>query len=122
MDLVLGDQSRCELLRERRVTLMIDEDKLELGSAHIWQASSLGERQFAEFGVRVIDDIGGDFGSGLGGLAGRGCIAGQRPDNPNFDRLCGVGLRCGVKREGGCRSGDRFQHAKSLHVFLPGHD
>ena len=119
VDLILGNQPRCQLLRERRVTLMIDEDKFELGPAHIWQASGLGERQFAEFGVRVIDYIGGDFGGGLGSLAGRGCIAGQRPDNPDFDRLCRVGLRCGVKREGGCRSGDRFQHAKSLHVFPP---
>jgi hypothetical protein len=48
--------------------------------------------------VRVVDDIGGDFGGSLGRLPRRSCIAGQRPDDPDFDRLCGVGLSCGVKR------------------------
>ena len=71
VDFVLRDQSRCELLGERRVALMIDEDKLELGSAHVWQAGGLGERQVAELRVRVVDDIGGDFGGGFGGLPGR---------------------------------------------------
>ena len=40
----------------------------------VWQARSLGERQVAELGMRVVDDIGGDFGRGLGGLPGRAAL------------------------------------------------
>ena len=50
--LVLRDQARGQLLRERRVALMIDEDQLELGAAQIRQACRCGERQVAELGMR----------------------------------------------------------------------
>src|SRR5262245_64325894 len=46
IDFVLGDQAGRELLRQRRIALMIDEHKLELRPTHIRQACSLGEGEF----------------------------------------------------------------------------
>ena len=85
MHLVLRDQARGELLRDRRIALVVGEDQLELGAAEIRQAGVLGERQIAQLGMRVVDDLGGDLGRRLRGLPGGAGIAGQRPHDANLD-------------------------------------
>ncbi len=72
----------------RRIALVIDEDHIELGAAEIGQAGGRGERQIAEFGMGVVDDIERDFDRRLGGLAGGSGIAGERPQNAD---LYGIG-------------------------------
>ena len=73
---------------------MIDEDDVELGAPQIGQARGRGERQVAEFGMRIVDDVDSDFNRRLGRLPGGGRIAGQRHENAD---LHGVGRarRCG---------------------------
>src|SRR5262249_1149037 len=59
IDLVLGNQSRRQLLGERGVALMVDEHDFELGAAEMRQAGSRGKRQIGELRMRIVDDVGG---------------------------------------------------------------
>src|SRR5262249_3409644 len=117
--LILRDQARCELLRERWIALMIDEDKLELRAAHIRQTCSLGEREIAQLRMRVIDDIDSDFGGGLGSLAGCRCIARQWPSNADLDRVRSHHRHRGGERDKRRRGSNGIQQTKSQHGFLP---
>ena len=102
LHLVLGDQTRGQLLGERRVSLMIDEYQLDLGGAHIRQAFRCGERQVAELGMLAIDDLGCDFDRCLGCLAGCGGVAGERHEHSDLDGLGGPKRR---RRQSGCNRG-----------------
>ncbi len=107
VDLVLRDQARRQLLGQRRIALMIDEDQLELGAAQVGQAFGGGERQVSEFRMLVVDDIGGDFGRRLRGLPGGGGIARERPQNADLDRPGGFRRR---GRHQDCGHGQRGRH------------
>ena len=69
---------------------MIDEDDVELGAAEIGQSRGRGERQIAEFGVPIVDDIGRHFDRRLGGLTGGGGIAGERLQDADLHRIGGA--------------------------------
>ena len=103
VDLVLRDELRRQLLRCRRIALVIDKDHVELGAAQIGQPRSCGERQIAEFGMGIVDDIRCDLDCRLGGLTGSGCIAGERHQDPDLHRpgrmrRCRRYSRCGEAR------------------------
>ena len=118
MHLVLRDQARGELLRQRRVALVIGEDQLELGAAEVRQADPLGERQVAQFGMIAVDDLGDQLGGGLRGLAGRAGIAGERPHDADLDVIGGDGGIGGEQRGDGCRGGR--QNERAFQGSLPG--
>jgi hypothetical protein len=109
------------LLRQRRIALMIDEGHVELGTAEIGQACRRGERQIAKLRMRIVDDVERHLDRGLGGLARRGGIAGQRKQHADLDgigRACrdrGKGRRCGEagSKEQACPFHFFF------HFFLP---
>ena len=43
-----------------------------------------------ELRMRVVDDLGGDLDRGLGGLPGRGGVAGQRKQHADLHRIGGA--------------------------------
>ena len=100
MHLVLRDQARGELLRERRIALVVGENQLDFRAPKIGQARGLGEGQITELGMRVVDDLSDDLDRRLGRLSRGAGIAGERPRNANFDGLGGCGRTGGVEQSG----------------------
>ena len=98
--LVLRDQARGELLRERGIALVVGKNQLDFRAAEIGQTRGLGEGQIAELGMRVIDNLSDELGRRLGRLARGAGIAGERPRNANFDGLGGCGRTGGVEQSG----------------------
>ena len=84
---------------------MVGEDQLDLGAAEIGQAGGRGERQVAELGMRIVDDVERHFDRRFGGLAGGGGIAGERHEHADFHRVGGARRRRSAERDGG--QGDR---------------
>src|SRR5262249_51754378 len=90
---------------ERRVGLMVDEGQLELGAALVGQAFGRGQRQIAQLGMFVVDDLGGDFGGGLRCLPGGGRVARERPQNADLDGPGGLRRRRRDQRRGRSKRG-----------------
>ena len=80
---------------------MIDEGHVELGAAQIGQARGGGERQIAELGVRIVDDIERDLDRRFRGLTSGGGIAGERQQHADFHGVGGARRRRGAERYGG---------------------
>jgi len=115
--LVLRDQACGELLCERGIALVIGKDQLEFRAVEIGQARALGERQIAQFGMRVVDDLGDELGRRFRRLACGAGIAGQRPRDANLDGLGGCGRIADMEQRGGshCRGEqERFAFQGSL--------
>ena len=72
---------------------MIDEDQLELGAAEVRQTFGRGERQIAELGMLVVDDLGRNLRGSFRRLAGGGGVAGERPQDADLH-----GLGCSRRR------------------------
>ena len=63
----------------------------------------LGERDIGELGMGVVDDVGCDLDRRLGGLPGRGGIAGQGKQDADLHRVGGAGEpHAGRELGGGC--------------------
>src|SRR5215475_15130912 len=108
---ILRDQARRQLLGERRVALMVDEGQLELGAALVGQAFGRGQRQIAQLGMFVVDDLGGDFRRRLRRLPGGSRVARERPQNADLDGP--GGLRRRRRDQGDGRSKRGRHHRRS---------
>ena len=73
--LLFGDQAQRLVLPGRGAALVIGEHHLDLGAAETGKAGALGEREIAELGMGVVDDVDRDFDRGLGMNAGAGGVA-----------------------------------------------
>src|SRR5262249_26353083 len=102
------------VLAGRGAALVVGERNLELGAAEAGKTGVLGEREIAEFGMRVVDDVERDFEPGLGMKAGAGGVARQRKNAADLDDLvCGGRVACDRERErGGAR---QRKHSPELH-------
>ena len=85
------------MLGQRRIALVVDERHIELGAAEVGQARRRGKRQIAQFGVRIVDDVGCNFDRRFGGLTGGGGIAGERHEDADFDGIRGISGRGGAE-------------------------
>ena len=85
--------------------LVVGEHHLDLGAAETGKPGALGEREIAELGMIIVDDVHRHFDGGLGVDAGAGGIAGQGKDGADLDDLV-LGGRVARERErdrGGAR-------------------
>ena len=78
--LLFGDQPQRLVLPGRRAALVVGEHHLDLGAAEAGKPGVLRQREIAELGMRVVDDVHRDFDRGLGVDAGAGGVAAQRKD------------------------------------------
>ena len=69
------DQPQRLVLPGRGAALVVGEHHLDLGAAETGQTRIPGEREIAEFGMRVVDDVHGDFERVFGVHAGAGRVA-----------------------------------------------
>ena len=99
--LLLGDQPQRLVLPGGRAALVVGEHHLDLGAAEAGEAGVLRQREIAELGMGVVDDVDRDFDRGLGMDAGAGGVAAQRKDRADLD---GLVLRRGMARQ---RNGNR---------------
>ena len=102
--LLFRDQAQRLVLAGRGAALVIGEHQLDLGAAETGQAGILGQREIAEFGMRVVDDVDRDLEPGLAMKAGAGRVAGQRQNNADLDLVLGGRLARERERDrGGAR-------------------
>ena len=85
--LLFGDQAQRLVLPGRGAALVVGENHLDLGAAEAGEAGVLRQREIAELGMGVVDDIHRDFDRGLGMDAGAGGIAAQRKHRADLDGL-----------------------------------
>ena len=85
--LLFGDQPQRLVLSGRGAALVVGEHHLDLGAAEAGEAGVLGQREIAEFGMGVVDDVDRGFDRGLGVDAGAGGVAAQRKDRADLDGL-----------------------------------
>ena len=85
--LFFRDQAQRLVLSGRRAALVVGEDHLDLGAAEAGEARVLRQREIAELGMGVVDDVHRDFDRGLGVNAGAGGVAAQREDRADLDGL-----------------------------------
>jgi hypothetical protein len=105
------------LLSQRRIALVIDENDVEFRAAQMRQTRSRGEWQIAELGMRIVDDLGGDFDRRLGGLPGRRGVAGERHQHADLDAVGGKRRACGKRARREAYSSK--QPRRFFHCVLP---
>ena len=103
--LLFGDQPQGLVLSGRGAALVIGENHLDLGAAEPGEAGILRQREIAEFGMGVVDDIHRGLDRGLGMDAGAGGVAAQREYCADLDGL--VLRRSMARQDNGNRGGTK---------------
>ena len=116
--LFFGDQPQRLVLSGGRAALVVGKHHVDLGAAEPRQSGVFRQREIAELGMRVVDDVHRDFDRRLGMNAGAGGVAAQRENRADLD---GLVLRRRVARQSNRNRGGAQQPEDMLesHVETP---
>ena len=110
------DQAQRLVLAGGGAALVVGKHDLDLGVAKAGKAGAFGEREIAEFGMVVVDDVHRHFDRGLGVHPGAGGVAAQRENSAD---LHGLLRDCSARqRKRHCGGRKQPEHMLEFHVIV----